>query len=191
MTEAGATSVKDQTYYNLVAGVLALGVVTMLVAWTGMTVSAGANASGASGTSAGPAHMYLTVQVNPNSGEPQYSPANFTVPLGEVVFTIYDFDSAVSWGGCMCNVTGTLGNSETVNGTPTSDVSYTNAAHTFTITQLGLNVVSPGNSTVVFTVDFTSPGTYTWVCLDPCGADGYTGEPMGVPGYMSGTVTVA
>ncbi len=182
---------KDQTYYNLTAGGLALGVVALLVVWTALSIGTGAGATN-SGSSSGssPAHMYLTIQINPNNGEPQYSPANFTVPLGVVEFTIVDYDMAATWGGCSCNVTGTVGGTETVNGTPMSEVPYINMGHTFTVPTLGLNVLSPGNTTVTFSVDFTQAGTYTWICLDPCGADGYTGEPMGVPGYMSGTMTV-
>lgn len=181
---------KDQTYYNLVAGAIALGIVTMLVAYAGITASSSANGSNAS-TPTGPAHMYLTVQINPDNGMPQYSPANFTVPKGLVDFTIYDFDSPIAWAGCECNVTGTVGGAESVNGTAMAVVPSSNAAHTFTVAALGLNVVSPGNSTVTFSVDFTQSGSYVWVCLDPCGADGYSGAPMGDSGYMTGTMTVA
>ncbi len=180
---------KDREYYNLVAAGLAFSVVVLLLVWTGVTASANANAP-PSPASSGPAHMYLTVQVNPVNGQPQYSPANFTVPHGVVLFTILDFDAPVAWSGCPCNVTGTVGGTESVNGTPMSDVPSTNIAHTFTIPDLNLNVVSPGMSTVTFTVDLASPGVYTWVCVDPCGSDGYSGAPMGVPGYMSGTMTV-
>jgi hypothetical protein len=181
---------KDQTYYNLVAGAVALGIVTLLVVWTGMVATTGAQGNAGTTSTGGPAQMYLTIQMNPNTGMPQYSPANFSVPLGPVVFTIYDFDSVVDWAGCQCNVTGTVGNVETVNGTAMSLVPSSNAAHTFTVGALGLNVVSPGNSTTVFEVDFTTAGVYTWICLDPCGSDGYSGAPMGEAGYMTGTMTV-
>ncbi len=181
---------KDQSYYNLVAGGVALGIVTMLVVWAGLMAGAGAHASAGSSDDGAPAHMYLTVQVNPDNGMPQYSPANFTVEQGLVVFTIADFDSVESWGACPCNVTGTVGNIEIINGSAVSEVPSTNAAHTFTIGALGVNVVSPGNSTISFEVDFTQPGTYVWTCLAPCGSAGYAGAPMGEPGYMSGTITV-
>lgn len=182
---------KDQTYFNLVAGIVALAIVSLLVVWTGMVATSSANQTVNAATTNGPAHMYLTVELNPVSGMPQYSPANFTVPTGEVVFTIYDFDSPVTWDGCQCNVTGTVGNVETVNGTAVSQLPSANVAHTFSVGALGLNVLSPGNVTVSFTVDLTSPGSYAWICLDPCGADGYSGAPMGVSGFMSGTMTVA
>lgn len=185
---------KDQTYYNLIAGGLALGVVTLLVVWTGLAVGTGSgSANGAtsgSGAASAPAHMYLTVQINPINGEPQYSPANFTVPAGTVIFTIYDYDDVEQWDSCTCNVTGTVGGDELVNGTPMSSVPVTNAAHTFTIPSLGINTVSPGMATLTFTLNL-SPGSYTWYCMAPCGSEGYTGAPMGMPGYMEGTMTVA
>lgn len=181
---------KDQTYYNLIAGGVALGIVTMMVVWTGMIAGAGAHAASASSTDNGPAHMYLTVQINPVTGTPQYSPANFTVPVGKVVFTIADYDSVVAWGGCSCNVSGTVGNVEDLNGSAVSQIAPSNAAHTFTVPALGINAISPGNTTITFEVDFTHAGTYVWTCLAPCGAAGYTGEPMGEPGFMSGTITV-
>lgn len=182
---------KDQTFYNVVAGGVALGIVTMLVVWTGLIAGAGAHASAASSDDNGaPSNMYLTVQVNPDNGMPQYSPANFTVEQGYVVFTLSDFDSVETWAACACNVTGTVGNVETINGTTVSSVPTSNAAHTFTIPSLGVNVVSPGNSTISFEIDFTQAGTYVWTCLAPCGSDGYSGAPMGQPGFMSGTITV-
>ena len=178
---------KDQTWYNLVAAGLALGVMVMVVAWA--TISATANASPSSPPPTGAAHAYLTVQINPETGWPQYSPANFTVPAGAVVFTIIDYDSPTNWTGCSCNVTGTVGGTEIVNGTSHSVVPNTNVAHTFSIPSLHLNVLSPGMSTVTFTVDLTQAGTFTWYCVTPCGTNGYTGGPMSTPGYMTGTIT--
>lgn len=180
---------KDQTFYNLVAAGLAFGVMVLLVVWA--AASATADASPAPAPLAAPAHMYLTVQINPETGWPQYSPANFTVPAGAVIFTIVDYDSPMNWTGCACNVTGTVGGTETVNGTSLSVVPNANVAHTFSIPSLHLNVLSPGMSTVTFTADLTHAGTFTWYCETPCGTNGYTGGPMGTPGYMTGTITVA
>ena len=180
---------RDQTFYNLVAAGLALGVVLLVVAWA--AVSASANTSPPSTPPAGPAHMYLTVQINPLTGWPQFSPANFTVPVGEVVFTIVDYDSPMNWVGCTCNVSGTVGGTETVNGTSMPAVPSSNVAHTFAIPSLHVNVLSPGMSTVTFTIDLTHGGTFTWYCQTPCGTNGYTGGPMSTPGYMTGTMSVA
>lgn len=179
---------RDQAFFNLVAAGLAFGVVLLVVVWT--AVSASANTSSPYTPSASKAHMYLTIQINPVTGWPQYSPANFTVPAGEVVFMIVDYDSPANWTSCTCNASGTVGGTETINGTTTSIVSSSNVAHTFTIPSLHVNVLSPGMATVTFTVDLTQPGTFSWYCETPCGTNGYTGGPMSTPGYMTGTMTV-
>jgi hypothetical protein len=147
------------------------------------------------GGAAGPVpvrYANLTVGINPVNGWPQFSPANFTVPAGEVVVTITDRDMPMNWSGCQCQVRGTLGGVEWVNGTLLGYVPPTNVAHTFTIPSLGLEILSPGDSIVRFTVDILGPGNYTWFCLAPCGTgtDPYSTPPMGIPGYMTGTMTV-
>ena len=52
----------------------------------------------------------LTISINnssgPSNGWPQYTPANFTVPTGRVIFTITDNDSPTAWSSCPCVVTG-------------------------------------------------------------------------------------
>lgn len=168
---------------------MALGVVVLVVAWTAMAAASNSNPASASQSSESPTNMYLTIQLNPLNGMPQYSPANFSVPTGDVVFTIVNYDMPANWSGCSCNVTGTVGGTETVNGTSYSVVSNTNVAHTFDIPALHLHVLVPGISTVTFEVDVTQSGTFTWFCEMPCGADGFTGAPMGEPGYMTGTMT--
>lgn len=142
------------------------------------------------GSSSGPVDMYITIQINPVTQWPQYSPANFSVPLGVVDFTIVNYDIPANFTGCQCNVTGTIGGVEEVNGTTYSLVPSSNVAHTFTVPALGINILNPGLSTITFAVDFATAGTYTWLCMMPCGSNGYTGAPMGVPGYMTGTITV-
>lgn len=174
--------------------------ISVVVAWvlccTMYGIPLGAPGAPASGPQSGgsaapvPGNMYLTIQINPVTGWPQYTPANFTVPTGEVYFTITNYDVPANFTGCQCNVTGTVGNVENVNGTAYSLVNNSNVAHTFDIPTLGVNVLSPGMSTVTFELDLTQPGTYTWLCEMPCGADGMTGPPMGIPGYMTGTMTV-
>jgi hypothetical protein len=139
----------------------------------------------------------LTITLNnssgPSNGWPQYSPANFTVPAGRVIFTITDNDSPMSWSACACVVTGTGGSVELVNGTPEHIVSSSNVAHTFNVPNLGLSIYSPGQSVVQFTVDLLAPGVYQWFCMAPCGtgANPYTSPPMGVPGFMTGTITIS
>ena len=134
-------------------------------------------------------YVNLTVIVNATNGAPQYVPANFTIPAGLVAVTIQDQDSPMNWSQCGCVVGGTIGNTEWVNGTPYHVVSDSNVAHTFTIPKLGINVLSPGGTTVFFEAVFPA-GTYTWYCMAPCGSNGETGFPMGTPGWMEGTITV-
>ncbi len=137
-----------------------------------------------------PFNVTLTVAMNPLNGWPQYTPANFSIPRGEVTITIVDDDVPMSFPGCNCNVTGTLGNVEYVNGTATHLVSNANVAHTFDVPSLGINVLSPAMSTVTFTAFFNQTGTFSWICEAPCGAASPTAPPMGVPGYMAGTISV-
>lgn len=152
--------------------------------------TAAAAPAGSTSSSTDPANMYITIQINPATGWPQYSPANFSVPTGYVMFTIYNYDIPANFSGCQCNVTGTVDNTETVNGTTYSQVPWTNVAHTFDVPELGINVLNPGDAVITFEVDFTQLGTFVWLCEMPCGSNGMSGPPMGVPGYMTGTITV-
>jgi heme/copper-type cytochrome/quinol oxidase subunit 2 len=56
--------------------------------------------------------------------------------------------------------------------------------HTFTITQLGLNIPIPPTTVVNFSVTFSKAGTYMFTCDTPCGPG------MGLNGYMQGYVIV-
>ena len=56
--------------------------------------------------------------------------------------------------------------------------------HTFTITQLGLNIPIPSTTVVSFSVTFSKAGTYMYMCDTPCGPG------MGLKGYMEGFVIV-
>ncbi|MCI4372268.1 MAG: hypothetical protein L3K02_01275 [Thermoplasmata archaeon] len=159
----------------------------------GLVVALPPPAGGASTGPSGPTtYVNLSISINPLNGWPQYSPANFTVPSGEVVFTITDHDAPMNFTPCPCLVTGTVGSDELVNGTPFHVVSSDNVAHSFGIPNLGLNVYSPGQSVVQFEVDLLTPGSFEWFCFVPCGtgADAYSTPPMGVAGYMTGTMTV-
>lgn len=159
----------------------------------GLVVIVPVASNGGSPGGSGPVtYVNLTIVLNGSNGWPQYEPANVTVPAGIAVVTITDHDDVVSWPGCDCTVRGTLGSTELLNNSTVHVVPSTNVAHTFTIPALGLNVLSPGNATVQFRADFQGLGTFTWFCLAPCGAGGdpYATGPMGVPGYMTGHLTV-
>ncbi len=184
--------VKDQDYFNAVSGVLA--VVVVIVAGIFLAVSPGAGSTATSASIPGQtSYVNLTIAINQTTGWPQYSPANFSVPKGRVVFTITDYDAVMNWTGCPCAVTGTANGVELINGTPFSIVSSTNVAHTFSIPALGLNVLSPGQSVVSFAVDVTTAGAFSWFCMAPCGTGprGFSGGPMSTSGYMNGTMTVS
>ncbi len=179
---------RDQIYYNLVAGVLSVGVVVA----GGVTVVA-APPPGPNGASTGrTTFVNLSVLVDPTSGWPHFSPANFSVSPGKVVVTISDEDARMAWAACTCAVAGTVGGIESINGTPVAHVDDANVAHTFTVPKLGINVLSPGQSVVSFTLDLSAPGTYVWLCEAPCGqgTDGYSSPPMGLAGFMTGSLTV-
>ncbi len=172
-----------------VVAILAVGLVLTTLA---ISYELGAQSAGTSPTASPGSvvdYVNLTVEINATNGAPQYVPANFTVHPGLVAITITDHDDVADWPGCSCNVTGTVGGVEWLNGTAYRTMPSSNVAHTFTIASLGLNVLSPGGQTVFFEADLPA-GTYTWVCMAPCGANGYTGFPMGTPGWMQGTLTV-
>ncbi|HEV2519106.1 MAG TPA: hypothetical protein VGX00_00590 [Thermoplasmata archaeon] len=160
----------------------------------GLVVAIPTEPSGAGGSApSGPAtFVNLTISVDPTSGWPEYAPANFSVPRGLVVVTIIDNDSPMNWTGCPCPVKGTLGGTELVNGTSAGVVPGQNIAHSFTIPAVGLQVFSPGLSVVQFDLELDRTGQYLWYCIVPCGtgADPYNTAPMGVPGFMQGTLTV-
>jgi hypothetical protein len=57
-------------------------------------------------------------------------------------------------------------------------------SHTFTITDLGINIPIPPGTIVTFNYTFTNPGVYVYFCQTPCGPG------MTAAGYMIGYVTV-
>jgi heme/copper-type cytochrome/quinol oxidase subunit 2 len=65
-------------------------------------------------------------------------------------------------------------------------------AHTFSIPQLGVNVPVVGGNTEIAYLYFTKAGSFTWICLTPCGfgPNGAQGA-MSTMGWMSGTVTIS
>lgn len=179
---------RDQTFYNVVAATMVLA-----VAIGGLVVPAAwPSSSNDASNSMARSYLNLTIAENATTGWPQYTPANFSVPVGEVVVTIVDRDVPMNWTSCGCQVAGTIGDIEYVNGSAVTTVPSSNVAHTFTIDGLGLNVLSPGESTVQFLLKLDIPGIFTWYCLAPCGGgpNSYSTAPMGIDGYMTGTMTV-
>jgi len=184
----GALSTRALFSYFVAGTLLSLAVgVGLIVAFPVQPAS-----NGSSAPTGAVEYVNLSINIDPSNGWPQYSPANFSVAPGQVVFTIVDNDSPMYWTGCPCTVTGTSGGVELVNGTPVHVVPPDNVAHSFNIPALNLAVYSPGANTTRFTVYITNPGEFVWLCVVPCGtgADPYTTAPMGVPGFMTGTMTV-
>lgn len=132
--------------------------------------------------------------------------------------TIYQYDS----GSPLRNqevgkVTGTVGGTATLNGTPFSvyDSNTGNGVgHTFSIPTLGINVPLVGNAptatlcaaapcsssstayahnTITFSFMSPGPGNYPWQCFVPCGLGFLFGNagPMQTIGYMDGFLKVA
>jgi hypothetical protein len=136
------------------------------------------------------------------------SSANISVPvrtLIQVTIVSYDTPTAGSLDS-QGKVNGTVGgNVYIINGTTASmgsmpeqwgtnvtSASGASLAHTFTIPQLGVNIPVVGGDTVIAYLYFTTTGTFTWVCLTPCGfgSNGSMGA-MSTSGWMTGTVTVS
>lgn len=72
---------------------------------------------------------------------------------------------------------------------------YDDGTHTYSASELGLNVKVKGSekkgepSVTTYTFTPKDPGTYRWNCLDSC--DGENGQwAMSHDGYMQGTITV-
>jgi hypothetical protein len=178
---------QDSEWFGLVAVLAAV----LVVITGGFAMASRGGPSSAPATATEVSYLNLTIQINATTGMPQYTPANFSVPAGKVVATIVDQDIPTSGPGCLSNVTGTQGNTESINGSaPVSLANWAVAAHTFSVPRLGINVLGPAQSTVSFPLWLNQTSSFAWMCEDPCGSDGFTGAPMGEAGYMTGTMTV-
>ncbi len=135
------------------------------------------------------------------------SSANISLPVNTLIqVTIVSYDTPTPGStDQQGKVNGTVGGTVfLINGTTASmgampeqysqnvtSVPGASLAHTFTITQLGVNIPVIGGDTEIAYLYFTKAGIYTWLCLTPCGlgADG-TGGAMSTAGWMTGQVTV-
>lgn len=110
--------------------------------------------------------------------------------------------------GSLYNVSGTVGgvekvvNDTNVNSTQNSGIQisggetvsslpYFDVSHTFTVSNLNLNIPIPPSSTVSASLYFTQAGNYHWQCNAPCGSgpNGWGGA-MSTEGWMMGTFNV-
>ncbi len=141
---------------------------------------------------------------------PAYVPSDFTLPAhSTVVVTITNFDDATplpKGSEVYANAAGVVGGTFTVtpidpkdpNGSagPTQTLASLNPAkvsHTFTVPGLGINVPIAAHARVSFTITTGDAGTFSWRCMDPCGAgpSGWGTAMAAKSGYMEGTLTVA
>lgn len=166
-------------------------------------------ATATSGTPGAGQQVPLTIvtDAGPQQDWPAFEPSSFSIPAAQLVtITVTNFDSATPLPaalGSHAKVTGVVGGAATV--TPIRQVRPYTAkgearsvrainlklvSHTFSIPSLGINVPIAANSRTSFTIRVAKAGNYSWTCFDPCGAgtSGF-GAPMGLAGYMTGTVT--
>ena len=141
---------------------------------------------------------------------PAYVPSDFTLPAhSTVVITVTNFDDATALpkgSETYAKASGLVGGTFSVtpidlkdpNGSagPTQTLASLDPAavsHTFTIAALGINVPIAAHARVTFTITTGAPGTFSWRCMDPCGAGpaGWGTAMAANRGYMEGTLTVA
>lgn len=141
---------------------------------------------------------------------PAFVPADFTLPANSTVtVTITNFDDATALpkgAESYATASGVVGGTFTVSPINLKDPNSATAAaktlssldpadvsHTLTIPGLGINVPIAAHARETFTITTGAPGTFTWHCMDPCGAgDTGWGTAMAArKGYMEGTLTVA
>ncbi len=151
------------------------------------------------------AHLTLTIlPQKPGSSiqGPSYSPTSLALPANSLVtITIVNRDpgdTSLPATSPYGRVSGVVGNAAMVDGHTYSQLDQSKVAHTFTITQLGINVPIPGDApqgqsiiSVTFSFRTGAAGVYMWQCMDPCGGNpGGWGGPMATMGYMMGTLIV-
>ena len=138
----------------------------------------------------------------------------FKVPAHTLVtVTVYQYDGDSGLrNSFLSGVSGTTGDVEVINGKSEHGINPDDAAHTFTIPDINLNVPLPGvddnaknqcgvapcslaeaHNTITFSFRSPGPGSYRWQCFVPCAA-GFlfgNGGPMQTIGYMSGLIEVS
>lgn len=192
---------RDQSWFDSVAGAAAVVVVVVGVVVLAIAPPAAAPTRTTSAGTPGPtAYRTLSISYNPSTGGYGYGAAQLSVPQGvRVVFTItnYDPSNAALPDRVDAHVTGTLDGAMTVstaagsvttNGLPPGEVS-----HTFSMSNGFYHVnipipaaAGPGApSQVTFALFFVFTGTYSWGCVVLCG-----GADMIAPDTMSGSLTV-
>ena len=154
-------------------------------------------------------NLYLSILSDAMTGKknwPAYVPADLTVPAYTLVTVrIVNFDGGdqVADSFPYLKVSGVVGGTVTAQPLTATDpnaagpsqtystLASDNLGHTFTVSDLNLNVPVPGTAIVTFTFNSGKPGSHAWQCNAPCGTDPEgAGGPMIRPGYMVGTLHV-
>ena len=126
-----------------------------------------------------------------NTSAPGPNNNNITVFANSPVkFTITSIDDAVlqNFSQIATNTFAIYNNTDsgqtTVQYSKGQAVTNLQIGHTFTISSLGVDIPIPPSTVVTFTMTFTTPGVYEYMCDTPCGPG------MGVAGYMVGFIIV-
>ena len=141
------------------------------------------------------------------------SSANISLPAHRLIhLTVISYDTptpgvSAQWakvegtvGGTMAFYNGTLATgtaNETMAqmmsiGKNVTSVPVDSIAHTFTVQQLGINIPVVGGSTEMAYLYFNQTGTFTWMCMTPCGfGPDNLGGAMSTPGWMTGSIVVS
>jgi heme/copper-type cytochrome/quinol oxidase subunit 2 len=172
-----------------------------------LATTVGSRAAPRTAYAAAPRHVqvHLNIVINQAGMQkdwPGYSPSNLVVPANSIVtVTLRDYDlgdTPLPANSPFTTVQGTIGGMATADGKAYTSLALDKVAHTFTVSQLHINVPLPGDGakgadydTVTFTFRTGQAGTYTFRCYDPCGtgSSGWEG-PMLTKGYMTGTLVV-
>lgn len=138
------------------------------------------------------------------------STTNITIPSHTlIVMTVISYDTPTNGTpNIYSTVNGTVNNriilingteatggmAQTMNETWESSVSYIPAnliSHTFTVSQIGLNIPIEGGFTEIAEFYINITGTFSWQCMSPCGtgSSGWGGA-MATQGWMMGTLYV-
>lgn len=133
---------------------------------------------------------------------PAYTPTRLVVPAYSLVtLTLRNYDlgdTSMPKGSPFTTIRGVVHGVAYADGKAYSSLPPQKIAHTFTISQMNINVPVPGDTKtgksyveVSFSFHTGAAGSYSFQCFDPCGTGsvGWQG-PMMSKGYMMGTLTV-
>lgn len=194
----------------VVGGIAALVAGSLLVACGSSTASSPPNQGSSSATTVVPKTTSVPVEdvaikietgkMDGKSGWPRFTPADVNVQKGAAVtlaITNYD-DGPAPLSSALAMYEQIAGGTEEVDGTAVTSIPNAQISHTFSVPDLGVNVVIPavpeGKKSVFVTFKFTpqKTGTFVWHCFAPCGSgsDGMTGA-MSTMNWMQGNLTVS